>query len=98
MSCAHEDFEAEVDVHRLVESEPEVRGLSADVRIRCRECGEPMVFVGAPVGLLPSRPTINVDGTELRAPLRPQSADPHFGMGLPGFAARIREGDGAGDN
>lgn len=25
--------------------------------------------------------------------LLPQSADPHFGLGLAGFAARVREGE-----
>lgn len=29
-----------------------------------------------------------VDETELRAPLRPASADPDFGLGIPGVAIR----------
>jgi hypothetical protein len=37
----------------------------------------------------------SVDETELRAPLRPASSDPDFGMGLPGFGIGLglREGD-----
>jgi hypothetical protein len=33
----------------------------------------------------------SVDESTLRAPLRPASADPDFGMGLPGFAVTWRE-------
>ena len=33
---------------------------------------------------------VSVDETELRAPLRLASADPDFGMGLPGFAVAYR--------
>lgn len=32
-----------------------------------------------------------VDETELRIPIRPSSADPDFGTGIPGFALRIEE-------
>lgn len=32
--------------------------------------------------------TADPDETELRAPLRPASSDPDFGLGLPGYAIR----------
>lgn len=100
MTCEHEDFSAVVEVNRLAASDddPTIVGYSADVRVECASCGERFVFVGAPVGLLPTKPACSVDGLELRVPLRPQSADPHFGMGLAGFAARVREGETATSN
>lgn len=95
MDCTHQDFVANVDVNRLTASDddPTVIGYSADVRIECLACHEPFVFVGAPVGMLRTTPCMSVDGTELRAPIRPQSSDPHFGMGLAGFVARVRAGE-----
>lgn len=102
MTCAHEDFEAIVYVDRLTASDddPTVVGFSADIRIRCLHCGDTMVFFGAglPVGMVWDRPAISVDGTELRCPIRPQSADPSFGLGLAGFQARLVEGMGSSDN
>jgi hypothetical protein len=44
-------------------------------------------------GLNPRRPMVSPDETELRAPLRPASSDPDFGMGLPGFAITWKEGN-----
>jgi len=35
----------------------------------------------------------SVDETVLVAPLRPASADPDFGMGLPGYAIQFRDGN-----
>jgi hypothetical protein len=93
--CDHENFISNVEVNRLQRSDEDstIVGFSADIRIRCVACDEPFVFHGVPIGLLSDRPCISVDGTELRAPLRPQSSDPHFGLGLAGFEARVREGD-----
>lgn len=98
-TCAHEEFAAVVAVARIEQVEGgAIAGFMAEVHITCVGCGEPMVFHGAalPVGaMLPGRPTINADGTELRAPCRPQSSDPHFGLGLSGFTTRQTAG---GDN
>jgi hypothetical protein len=97
MTCDHEDFVASVVVNRLktVAGGP-VTGFSCDVRVECAECQEPMVFIGAPLGLLATEPTRSVDGTELHAPLRPQSAPIGFGTGLPGFTVTVREASGYG--
>ncbi|MDQ0376602.1 hypothetical protein [Amycolatopsis thermophila] len=87
--CEHEVFQAEVAVNRLTKHEGgPVVGFRADVRVRCAQCGERFRWSGVPAGLLPDRPAVSVDGTELRAPLRPASADPDFGLGLPGFTVR----------
>lgn len=64
----------------------------ADVRIRCDDCDEPFRFIGAPAGVMPNRPCVSVDETELRAPIRPASSDPDFGLGIPGFAVRYVDG------
>lgn len=61
-------------------------GYSADIRVRCAQCDEPFRWIGAPAGLLPTQPCVSIDETELRAPLRPASADPDCGLGIPGFA------------
>lgn len=93
--CPHENFAAEVDMNRLADDDhgrPDtIVGFSADIRVRCAECGEPFRWVGVPAGLSARGPTCSVDETELRAPLRPASSDPDFGMGIPGYAIRMVE-------
>jgi hypothetical protein len=92
MACEHEHFKAQVDVNRITVAEGgPVAGFYADVRVCCNDCDEPMVFRGLPIGMGQGRPHMSVDGTEARLPILPQSADPHFGLGLAGFAARVRE-------
>ncbi|WP_439947213.1 hypothetical protein [Streptomyces sp. BBFR109] len=56
-----------------------------------RACGEPFRWTGVQAGVSPRQPMCSVDETELRAPLRPASADPDFGLGLPGFTVNYRE-------
>lgn len=91
--CPHANFDAFVDVGRVTarDNDPTVIGYSAEIRVNCRDCGEPFRWTGVPVGLSPGQPMCSVDHAELRAPLRPASADPDFGMGLPGFSVRYRE-------
>ena len=50
-----------------------------------------VLIAGVQAGLRPDRPMVSVDETELRAPIRPESADPDFGLGIPGFAVTWRE-------
>ena len=91
--CPHGDFVATVEVQRLssVESGP-IDGYMADIRVRCADCDEEFRWQGVEAGLNFTRPTCSVDEGELHAPLRPASADPDFGMGIPGFAVRFQEG------
>lgn len=96
-ACPHPGFTADVVVNRVGEAET-VDGLPraymADIRVECAHCGEPFRWVGVPAGLSFDRPMVSVDERELHAPLRPASADPDFGLGIPGFAIGYRH---AGD-
>lgn len=92
-ACPHPDFIADVQVHRLVnDGEEHPHGYIADVKVRCSACDEPFRWTGLQAGVLPNRPMCSIDETELRAPLRPQSTDPDFGLGIPGFAIGWRRG------
>jgi hypothetical protein len=85
--CPHEDFDVNVEVNRLADHDGgPITGYSADIRVQCAACGEPFRWIGVPAGLSPRGPMCSIDETKLRAPLRPASADPDFGLGLPGFA------------
>lgn len=93
-ACEHREFEALVGVNRLTESAGgPVVGYSAEIRVSCTECGEPFRWTGLQAGVSPTGPRCSVDETVLAAPLRPASADPDFGLGLPGFAVRFHPGD-----
>lgn len=91
--CPHLNFAVDVAVNRIGEAET-VNGLPrayvADIKVRCVDCDEPFRWTGLRAGLSHTHPMVNVDETELRAPLRPASADPDFGMGIPGFAIAVR--------
>jgi hypothetical protein len=70
--CAHEGFKAQCNVTRLTEVEGgPVTGYRADLEISCDNCGKPFIFPGIPGGYTPSYPTVNVDQTELRIPIKP---------------------------
>lgn len=87
--CPHLNFEASVAVNRIGTEETAdgmPRAYMADVRVACEDCGEPFRWSGVRAGVNFAYPMVSVDETELHAPLRPASADPDFGMGLPGFA------------
>lgn len=88
-ACPHENFDVRVVVNRITDTDGgPVTAYSADVKVNCDDCGEPFRWIGPPAGLSPRDPMVSVDGTELHAPLRPASADPDFGLGIPGFAIR----------
>jgi hypothetical protein len=97
-ACEHLDFEAEVAVNRLGTGDT-ADGMPsayvAGVRVKCADCGEPFRWVGVPAGLSFGHPTVSVDEAELHAPIRPASADPDFGLGIPGFAINFRPGGDA---
>ncbi|HWB34598.1 MAG TPA: hypothetical protein VHA75_01090 [Rugosimonospora sp.] len=97
LPCPHLNFVANVDVARIVaEGAPEHSvpiAYSASIEVNCAECGEPFRWTGVQAGLSQGRPMCSPNETELRAPLRPASADPDLGMSLPGFAVTWVEGD-----
>lgn len=85
--CPHEQFAAQVNVIRLTTTDDgPVTGYTAELTVHCGQCGERFRWIGVPAGLQPNRPCCSVDETELRAPLRPATSDPDFGLGIPGFA------------
>lgn len=91
--CPHEDFDASVEVNRLTSAEGgPVTAYTAGIRINCAGCGEAFRWIGVQAGLMPDRPMVSIDEAELHAPIRPASADPDFGLGIPGFAVNYREG------
>jgi hypothetical protein len=92
--CPHENFNAVVAVNRLTGSEEPgapVAAFMADISVSCGECGERFRWIGVEAGMMPGRPMVSVDETELHAPIRPASSDPDFGLGIPGYAITMRE-------
>jgi hypothetical protein len=67
--CDHQSFAAYVGVNRLEDK----REFVADVRIRCQDCDLPFRFLGTPPGVSLRRPTVSVDGLELRVPIEPET-------------------------
>jgi len=90
--CPHDNFEAFVEVnrHTASDTDPTVIGYSADIKVTCHGCKEPFRWTGLQAGMSPRQPMCSIDETELRAPLRPASADPDFGLGLPGYSVNYR--------
>lgn len=88
-ACLHETFAAVVTVSRM---EPDASGMPkafiAEITVNCGACSEPFRFTGVPAGYSFAHPMVSVDEATLNAPIRPASADPDFGLGLPGFAVR----------
>jgi hypothetical protein len=87
--CQHEDFVANVIVNRItsVEDGP-TTSYQAEVKIECLACHEPFVFVGLPTGMSPRQPCVSIDWTELRCPVRPESAPEGWGEAGPGFSVQ----------
>lgn len=73
MTCEHHNFAAEVDVNRLPEKEggPILR-YSADVRIKCADCGLPFRFIGLPAGLDLNGAATSVNAEEARLAIAPK--------------------------
>jgi hypothetical protein len=97
-ACPHQNFTANVAVNRLASEEGgPVAGYSADITVNCADCREPFRWTGLQAGLSMYRPMCSIDETILVAPLRPASADPDFGLGLPGYAVGYVSGPARAD-
>ena len=95
--CPHENFAISGEVTRLSKDEGgPIHGYSVDLKVWCADCDEKFRWVGVPAGMSPARPMCSIDETELHAPIRPASADPDFGLGIPGFAISYQPGPGRG--
>ena len=72
MSCKHEAFRSWVGINRQTQIEGgPVTSFSAEIRIRCRDCGTSFFFLGLPVGSDPSKPMVSRGSETLRAPIAP---------------------------
>lgn len=93
-ACPHENFAVVAEVNRITsgDHDPTVIGYSADITVTCADCDEPFRWTGLRAGLSPAQPMCSIDETTMSAPLRPASADPDFGLGLPGYSITAREG------
>jgi hypothetical protein len=65
--CKHEDFKAQVNVHRLEDT----GRFYADVYVSCAQCDLPFHFITPDYGLRNDRPAAGPDATELRCPIAP---------------------------
>jgi hypothetical protein len=68
ITCQHKNFIAEVAVNRFQDT----GRFAADVRVRCKDCGEPFRFLGVEPGISHRKPGVSIDGLELRAPIEPE--------------------------
>lgn len=68
MGCKHESFAAEVNVNRL----EDVGRFTADVRVKCEQCGTPFRFIGLPTGVDLNGASVSVDATEGRFAIAPK--------------------------
>jgi len=81
--CGHVEFEASVDVQRIIDK----GAFTADIRIRCRDCGAPFEFVGVAFGSSPTEPRVSIDRHELRAPIVPPGG--RVPPGVAGFNIKL---------
>ncbi len=89
--CPHLNFDADVQVARIVQDEQPgaaPHAFMCEVTVHCTDCKEPFRFNGLTAGMSFTHPMVSVDEKTLRAPIRPASADPDFGFGIPGFAIK----------
>jgi hypothetical protein len=89
-ACPHMNFKADVAVGRLSEKDGgPITHYCADITVKCAECGEPFEFIGLPMGHSAYRPTVSIDGLELRQPLMPKGKKPP--EGLIGFSVNMQD-------
>lgn len=91
--CLHEKFRAEVNVNRL----SDIGRFSADVKIRCEQCGSVFRFIGLPCGIDLNGAAVNPDATEARLAIAPLGEVVPAIEGPQGFSARRSEHEGAGE-
>lgn len=85
--CEHLEFVSFISIGRLTDGETgPVNAYTAEIKIQCKDCSMPFMFIGPPMGLLWDQPTVSPDAQELRCPIRPSNefAEPS-GKRLPSF-------------
>lgn len=89
MKCLHEQFEASVDVNRMMKNptDSEPSGYMAEIKIRCSCCGLPFEFIGIEgCGMKWDKPMLSPDAQVLRQPIQPKGL--RLLPALPGFEVR----------
>ena len=61
MICKHPQFKAETTI-----ANHEDGTFSVSLAVHCAECFKPLVFVGMPAGIHFEKPTVSIDGMEVR--------------------------------
>jgi hypothetical protein len=89
VTCEHHNFTADVTVNRLPAKEGgPVERYSADVRVKCLDCGLPFRFIGLPAGVDLNGAAVSIDGTEARLAIAPKGQVITPLDGVTGFTAR----------
>lgn len=92
--CTHLNFDAHVGVSRIQKSDMEpdvIVAYTAEIKIQCRECGQPFEFFGFPMGMSFYRATVSINGQELRVPLVIPGTVPPVRMGwIPSIPPSVR--------
>lgn len=93
--CTHPDIDVKVSFNRI-QPDPVTQmpaAFVADFRVNCvpppQGCGVAFMFPGVPLGVSYDEPRASIDGSELRAPIRPVDAPPEFGTGFPSVAVNM---------
>ena len=92
MGCPHLNFNAYVAVNRIHRdggAPDDIVAYTADIKVACRECGQPFEFFGFPCGMSFYQATVSIDGQELRVPLVLPGTEPP--PGLAGFKVSFQE-------
>jgi hypothetical protein len=88
MKCEHEDFEVYAVVNRISKDEGgPISHYNAEIKVRCRHCETLFEFVGLPLGVSPYRPTVSMDGFEMRVPITPMGVP--VPKGLPEMSVKM---------
>jgi hypothetical protein len=87
--CKHKNIETTTDISYLEDA----NRFTADIRIRCADCGTPFRFIGLPAGLDLNGAAVSADGTEGRFAIAPKSEVLSMIEGAPvGFTVRKHNG------
>ena len=82
IQCLHGTFEARCEVYRLTDDPPHpenaAKAFTADLRIRCADCGEAFLFLGLGIGSFNDRPSTNYSQTEIRMAIEPSGTAEWF--------------------
>lgn len=77
-ACEHMNFDATVGVARMTDGEGgPVNGFMAEVRIKCRDCGVPMQFLGLQPGCDTQGARVSLDGLEANIAITPEGQKPN---------------------